>query len=77
MKRIVGWSFALLLAVVFGMGAVSLPRLSAVATEANKEITILDNDFASSDERLSKHGILKNQVSNITPVSPSGYQRFE
>lgn len=77
MKKVVSCFFALLLVVVFGIGLVSFPKLSVGATGTNTEITILDNDFASTDESLAKYGILENQVSNITPVSPSGYQRFE
>ena len=76
MKKIACWSFAFLLVFICGMGSISIPTVSARATE-DKEIVILDKNFSSSADSLVKYGITENQVSSLTPVSPTGYQRMD
>lgn len=76
MKKIACWSFAFLLVFIFGMGSISIPTVSARASE-DKEIVILDKNFSSSADSLVKYGITENQVSSLTPVSPTGYQRMD
>ena len=77
MRKVVCWVFALMLAFVIGVGSFSIPVNSASAEESDKKIVILDKSFATNIDSLTQHGITESQVSNLTPISSSSYQKLE